>query len=119
MRATAAAWAEAIVANDRDRMASFVTDDWVIVSESGISPGADLLGLVASGALSHSAMEVLGRSEVRMLGDTAAVIARITNVAHYLGRRFEADEWTTDLYVRRGDRWLCAVTHYSAVAHPG
>jgi ketosteroid isomerase-like protein len=35
---TAAAWAEAIVANDASRIADFVTEEWVIVSESGISP---------------------------------------------------------------------------------
>lgn len=36
--AVAAAWAQAIVANDTARIASFVTEDWVLVSGAGISP---------------------------------------------------------------------------------
>jgi ketosteroid isomerase-like protein len=118
LRSIAADWAEAIVSNDAARMREFVTDDWVIVSESGVSPGSDLLRLVDAGELTHSAMAVVGESRVRLLGDTAVFTARITNVAHYLGQRFDADEWTTDVYVRRGDRWLCALTHYTAVAAP-
>ncbi len=108
------AWAEAIVANDAARIATFVTDDWVIVSESGISAGTNLLTLVASGDLTHSAMEVVGQPRISILGATATVTARITNTAHYQGRRFDADEWTTDVYVRRDDRWLCALTHYTS-----
>ena len=108
------AWAEAIVANDAARIATFVTDDWVIVSESGISAGTNLLTLVASGDLTHSAMEVVGQPRIRVLGATATVTARITNTAHHQGRQFDADEWTTDVYVRRDDRWLCALTHYTS-----
>ncbi|UNX55351.1 nuclear transport factor 2 family protein [Georgenia sp. TF02-10] len=114
----AASWAEAIVANDADRIAAFVTDDWVIVSESGISPGTTFLSLVASGELTHSAMAAVGPTRVRVLGTTALLTARVTNTAHYRGRRFDADEWTTDVFVRRGDTWLCALTQYTAVAKP-
>ena len=116
--AVAAAWAEAIVANDPVRMAAFVTDDWVIVTESGISPGSELIGLVNFGELTHSRMTVIGPSRVRIWGDTAVVTARIENTAHYRGRRVDADEWTTDVFVRRNNRWLCALTHYTAVAPP-
>ena len=91
-----------------------MTDDWVIVSESGISAGTNLLTLVASGDLTHSAMEVVGQPRIRVLGATATVTARITNTAHHQGLRFDADEWTTDVYVRRDDRWLCALTHYTS-----
>lgn len=116
--AVAAAWSEAIVANDPVRMAAFVTDDWVIVSESGPSPGSDLIGLVAAGALTHSRMLVAGPSRVRIWGDTAVVTARIENTAHYRGRRVDADEWTTDVFVRRNDSWRCTLTHYTAAATP-
>ena len=116
LRAVAGDWAEAITANDAARIAEFVTEDWVIVSESGISPGTDFLALVASGNLTHSAMEAVGPTRVRLLGDTAILTARITNTAHYRGRRFDADEWTTDVFVRRNGRWLCVLTHYSSSA---
>ncbi|MFF0988706.1 nuclear transport factor 2 family protein [Kocuria nitroreducens] len=108
-------WAEAIVANDATRIAAFVTADWVMVSDTGISPGKRFLDLVASGDLTHSAMEVVGPTRVRDLGTTAVLTARVTNTAHYLGRRFDADEWTTDVFVRRDGHWLCELTHYTAV----
>jgi ketosteroid isomerase-like protein len=109
-------WAEAIVANDATRISGFVTDEWVIVSESGITPGSTLLALVENGELTHSAMAVVGEPRVRIFGDTATVTARITNTAFYRTARFDADEWTTDVFLRRGGRWLCVLTHYTAVA---
>ena len=54
------ALAEAIVANDPTRIAACVTDDWVVVSETGVSDGAVLLCLIASGQLTHSAMQLVG-----------------------------------------------------------
>jgi ketosteroid isomerase-like protein len=111
--ALAEAWAEAIVANDVARITEFVTEDWVLVSASGISAGAEFLALVESGRLSHSAMTAVGGSRVRVWGDTAVLTARVTNTAHFDGQRFDADEWTTDVFVRRHGRWRCAVSHYT------
>lgn len=112
--AVAAAWAQAIVANDTARIAAYVTEDWVLVSGAGVSPGREFLALVESGELTHSAMTAVGDTRVRVWGDTAVLTARITNTAHYRGRRFDADEWTTDVFVRSDGRWRCAVTHYSS-----
>jgi uncharacterized protein (TIGR02246 family) len=109
-----AAWTAAIVANDAVRMADFVTADWVIVAADGVSPGSRLLDLVASGTVTHTAMQVLEPVRVRVLGDTALVTARMTNTAHVQGTAYDADEWTTDVMVRRGGRWRCALTHYTA-----
>ena len=112
-------WAAAIVANDADRIARFMADDWVIVSESGISGRAQFLDLVASGALMHSAMDRVSDARIETYGDTAVVTARVTNTAHFDGRRFDADEWTTDVLVRRNDRWLCVLSHLTAAAPSG
>ena len=112
-------WAAAIVANDADRIARFMADDWVIVSESGISGRAQFLDLVASGALTHSAMDRMSDPRIETYGDTAVVTARVTNTAHFDGRRFDADEWTTDVLVRRNDRWLCVLSHITAAAPSG
>jgi ketosteroid isomerase-like protein len=114
--ATAKAWGDAIVSNNADRMAEFVTDDWVIVSAAGISPGSHLLALVASGELTHSSMDVVGSTSVRVLGTTATLTARVVNVAHYRGERFDADEWTTDVFVFIEGRWRCTLTHYTSAA---
>jgi uncharacterized protein (TIGR02246 family) len=107
-------WAAAIVANDAEQIASFMADEWVMVSESGVSPKERFLSLVASGELTHSAMERVGIPRVRIYGDTAILTARVTNTAHHLGRRYDADEWTTDIFVRRDGRWVCVLSHITA-----
>ena len=109
-------WAAAMVSNDPARIADFMDDDWVIVSESGISTRAQFLSYVESGDLTHSAFRIVGEPRVRVHGEAAVVTARVTNTAHYKGERFDADEWTTDVFVRRDDRWLCVLSHITAVA---
>ncbi|MCJ0872590.1 nuclear transport factor 2 family protein [Streptomyces sp. AP-93] len=116
LTAVAEAWAAAIVSNDAARIASFMTDDWAIVSESGIASKDDFLAFVASGQLTHSAMDLVSTPRVRVHGDTAVFTVRMTNTAHYGDQRFHADEWTSDVFVKRGDRWLCLLSHITAAA---
>ncbi|MGW1294181.1 nuclear transport factor 2 family protein [Streptomyces sp. NPDC002533] len=111
-------WAAAIVANDAARIAGFMADEWVIVSESGITDREAFLGYVRSGDLTHSAMEAVTPPRIRVHGDTALVTARITNTAHYGGQRFDADEWTTDVFVRRDGHWRCVLSHITPAAPP-
>ncbi|MET9829324.1 nuclear transport factor 2 family protein [Streptomyces sp. NPDC006385] len=116
LAATAHDWAAAMVSNDAARIAEFMADDWVIVSESGISTRERFLAFVESGDLTHSAFQLVGEPRIRVHGDAAVVTARVTNTAHYRGERFDADEWTTDVFVRRDDRWLCVLSHITAAA---
>lgn len=104
------AWAAAIVADDADRIGAYAEPDWVIVGPEG-GPGSRdaFLAYVASGALTHSQMafEVL---DVRLYGDVGIVLAHGTNRGTWQGEPFTADEWVTDVFVRRGDAWRCALT---------
>lgn len=45
---TGADWAEAMIANDADRIGSFMADEWVMVSERGISSKEHFLSFVHS-----------------------------------------------------------------------
>lgn len=112
------AWADAIVANDAERIAAFMADEWVIVSESGITDRDTFLAYVTSGDLTHSAMRAITPPRIRVHGDTAVVTARITNTAHYGGDRFDADEWTTDVFVRQDGHWRCVLSHITPAAPP-
>ncbi|MEU6904633.1 nuclear transport factor 2 family protein [Streptomyces coeruleorubidus] len=107
-------WAAAIVANDPARIARFMADEWVIVSESGIDPKEKFLSLVESGDLTHTAMDLRSRPRVRVYGDTALITGRVTNTAHFRGERYDADEWTTDVFVKRDGRWLCVLSHVTS-----
>jgi ketosteroid isomerase-like protein len=109
-------WAEAIVSNDAARIARFMADEWVIVSASGVSTREQFLSLVESGELTHSAMTGVGRPRVQVYGDAAIFTGRVTNTAHYSGRTFDADEWTTDVFVNRDGRWLCVLSQITAAA---
>ncbi|MFD2796592.1 nuclear transport factor 2 family protein [Promicromonospora vindobonensis] len=112
-------WADAIVSNDATRVRGFMADEWVIVSESGVSAKEQFLSLVESGELTHSAMTSVGQPRIRVYGDTAVFTGRVTNTAHYLGQRFDADEWTTDVFVNRNGRWLCVLSHITPAATDG
>ncbi|MFI0453316.1 nuclear transport factor 2 family protein [Actinomadura sp. 6N118] len=114
--ATSQQWAAAIVSNDATRIANFMSDDWVIVSESGVASKADFLALVASGELTHSAMDLVSEPRVRIYDETAVLTGRVTNTAHHQGHRFDADEWTTDVFVHRSGRWLCVLSHITTAA---
>jgi uncharacterized protein (TIGR02246 family) len=113
--ALADAWSEAIVSDDADRIGAFMADDWVIVSWSGVTTREDFLSYVRSGVLGHSRMEGVGERRVRVYGDTAVLTVRVLSTAQYGGEDIDADEWTTDVFVRREGRWLCALTHITPV----
>lgn len=114
--AVADEWARAIVSNDAARIAAFMADDWAIVSESGVATRDRFLALVSSGELSHSAMERVTDPRIRNYGDSAVLTMRQTNTAHYRGMRFDADEWVTDVFVRRDSSWECVLSQITAVA---
>jgi ketosteroid isomerase-like protein len=102
-------WSEAIVSNDAASIGRFMSDDWVIVGQSGISQKDDFLALVASGDLTHEAMN--GNVErVRVYGDVAVVTLRGTNSGHYKGEMFNSDEWITDVFQKRNGSWRCVLT---------
>ena len=74
--------ADAIVADDAAGIASRETEDWVIVPATGVSDGKTLIDLVASGRLTHAAMELVGPVQVRASARTSAVLtARVINTA--------------------------------------
>jgi ketosteroid isomerase-like protein len=109
-------WAEAIVANDAERIASFVEPDWELVTpEAGPVPLARFLDAVRSGTLTHTQMsfEVLS---VRRHGDVAVVVARGTNRGEFNGEAFVAEEWATEYFVQRGDHWRCALSSLTPTA---
>lgn len=112
-------WAEAMVTNDAEQIASFMADEWVIVSERGISTKAEFLAFVESGALTHSAFARSGEARIEIYGEMAVLTCRVLNTAHFGGQQFDADEWTTDVFVKRDAKWLCVLSHITAALDKG
>ncbi|MEE6282158.1 nuclear transport factor 2 family protein [Georgenia sunbinii] len=103
-------WADAIVADDADRIEQFAEPDWEIIGpDSGPAPSDGFLAVVRDGSLTHSQMafEVLS---VRREGTLAVVVSHGTNRGQWRGEPFSVDEWTTDVFVRRDGRWRCRLT---------
>ena len=104
-------WAKAIVSNDTATIGSFMSDDWVIVGENGMTNKPGFLSWVESGDLTHETMEMVGEARIQIYGDTAVLTARVTNNGRYKNQPFSADEWTTDVFRRRENSWSCVLSH--------
>ncbi|MDY7103309.1 MAG: nuclear transport factor 2 family protein [Actinomycetota bacterium] len=113
--AVATAWDEAIVADDPNAIARYAEPDWVLIGATGIITCDRFLEVVRNGLLTHHTMshEIV---DVRLFDDVAVVVSRVQNTGAFDGEEFTNDEWTTDVYVRRGDTWRCSVTQLTAVA---
>jgi ketosteroid isomerase-like protein len=109
--AVSAAQVAALLANDADGVAGFMTNDWVYVGPTGATPKADLIGWIASGRLAHHSMRTVGRARVAVHGDAAIVTARTASTGSWEGVDYVADEWISEIYVRRGGRWQIALSH--------
>lgn len=109
------AWADAIVANDAAKIGSFMADDWIMVSNMGVSTKEHFLGFVSSGQLTHDAMDLEELAAVNVYGDTVIFAGRVTNTAHFAGMTYRADEWTSDVFVKIDGEWKCAITHITPV----
>ena len=109
------AWAAAIVKNDSEAIGRFAEPEWIMVGEGGIFGREQFLESVRSGRVMHDAMS-FDVHTVRMYGDVAVVVARGWNSGAFDGTPFEQDEWTSDVFVRRGDGWRCVLTHLAPAA---
>ncbi|NLP82754.1 nuclear transport factor 2 family protein [Microbacterium sp. CFH 90308] len=114
VRATAVALSDAIVSNDPARIGAYLAEKWRLVDADGITTRQDFLEVVASGRLTHSEMRASGEIDVQVYGSTAVVLARVVNTARFDGEVFEADEWTTDVFVRDDAGWRCVHSHVTA-----
>ncbi len=116
LRTIAERFSAAIVSNDPALIASFLSPDWRLVDADGVTTRERFLDVVGSGRLTHSRMFAVTELDVRIHGAVGVVLARVVNTAHFDGDVFEADEWTTDVFVRRDGRWLCDHSHVTAAS---
>lgn len=106
-----AAWDAALVDNDAGAVEPFMADEWVFVSPSGITPKAELIAWIATGRLAHHAMESIGPPRVAIHGDMAILTARKASSGMWDGASYTADEWISEVFVRREGRWTCVLSH--------
>lgn len=114
LKAVSAAWEKAIISNDANAIGRFMTDDWVIVSATGITKKEEFLAVVESGDLKHETFKG-DIVSVREYGDAAVVTGRVRNHGLYKNQPFSSDEWTTDVFLKRDGHWRCVHSHITAV----
>jgi ketosteroid isomerase-like protein len=114
IEAVIAAWDQALIANDAEAFARFVTDDWVFVSGDGITTKADIAGWIAAGRLAHHSMRAASERRIAVHGETVIVTQRSLSTGAWDGAPYSADEWTTDVFIRKGGEWRCALSHKAA-----
>lgn len=114
LEAVSVAWERAVISNEAEAIGRFMTDDWVIVSDRGVTKKADFLAVVASGDLTHETFEgeIISARQYR---EAAVLTGRVRNNGHYKGQPFSSDEWTTDVFVKRDGTWLCVHSHITTV----
>ena len=106
-------WDRAMVENDAEAIGRYLADEWTIIGPDGsVGDKATFLGLVESGALTHSVMES-DDVKVRVYGDTAVVTALGVSGGTYRGQRFRELERSTCVFVWQGGQWRCVLTHLS------
>ena len=109
--AISAAWDAALIDNDASAVASFMADEWVFVSSSGITAKAELIEWIGMGRLAHHAMKQVGPPRVAVHGDVAILTARKASSGTWDGASYTADEWISEVFVRRDQRWTCVLSH--------
>ncbi|HYC27300.1 MAG TPA: nuclear transport factor 2 family protein [Chitinophagaceae bacterium] len=102
-------WDAAMVRNDAGEIASYLSDDWVIVGGDGITAAQDFLVPVRSGDLTHNKMES-NDIRLKIYGNMGVVTSRGTSAGMFMGQSFSIYEWQTSIFVKEGGRWKCVIT---------
>jgi ketosteroid isomerase-like protein len=105
----------AVAANDTHGIVSITAEDWQIIDSDGhIIPRAAFLQVIASGTLRHMSLSDFDRT-VRTYGNAAVVTARSKSAGTYAGSPFSTDEISTDVWIRKNNRWRCVLTQLTTL----
>ena len=102
-------WDEAMVRNNVEEIAQYMTDDWVIVGSNGITTRGMFLESIKSGSVMHNKMDS-DEMTIKIYGDTGIVISRGTSAGTYNGKSFNLYEWSTSVFIRTEGNWRCVST---------
>ena len=103
-------WDRVMVENDARKIGSFMANDWVIVAtEGGITSKSSFLEYIKPGGLLHHRME-FEIIKIAIYGDTGIVVARGTSGGTYKEDAFSYYEWSTSIFHKSNNGWLCVLT---------
>jgi hypothetical protein len=116
IRAFGTALDEALIANDAAAIAPFFGDEWIYIGPDGPTQKADLIDWIASGKLAHHSMRSIGEPRVVVYGETVVASGRRASTGSWEEVAYSADEWITEVYVRREGAWCCVISQKCPVS---
>lgn len=102
-------WNKAMITNDADLIASYMTADWEITGSDGITSKAEFLSGITSGKLIHNRMDA-DEYHVKLYDHTAIVTSKGTSAGTWEGKEFKLYEWSQSVFIHVNGKWLCACT---------
>jgi ketosteroid isomerase-like protein len=109
-------WDSAIAENDGPAIGKFMSSDWVIIgTEGGITSKPDFLKFIKSGELVHRAMN-FEDIRIEVYEKTGIVTSKGTSSGTYKGVPFSYYEWSTSVFLKSNDGWLCVLTMLTPAA---
>ena len=110
-------WGEAVVKRDIASIDRIMADDYVGIYDGSVfaSTKAQYIDYVKSSKEEMLSMEA-DEWKVRVYGDAAVVIARVTMKIQSAGKEMTSQFRFTDTWVKRAGRWQCIAGHNSTIA---
>jgi ketosteroid isomerase-like protein len=107
-------WADAYVHHDAARLASLLSDDYLMTMNlGGLRTKGQYVEMVRSDTISGQTI-VRDQERTRVYGDAAVVTYRPTRTAHGVPHVFR----TTDVWIYRDDRWQLVARQITDVPAP-
>jgi ketosteroid isomerase-like protein len=102
-------WNVAFLRKDLATLKSIMADDIVIVYGDG-SRGTKAEDIASIGKGEQIETSMQDEFQVRVFGDAAVVMSRLTSTGIREGKAFRAQFRYIDVFEKRGGRWQCTVT---------
>lgn len=101
---------ESFEKNDLEKIASILSEDWVILeSSAGLSTKKEFINVLSKGVLVQNKMI----KEVQWLSffnEMAIVISKGKNKGIYKNKKYEDETWVTNIYRNENSEWRCIMT---------
>lgn len=108
LQATEQAWLDAEKNHDAAAFEKIVADDWIAITPDGRSQTkAERAAEIKNGHIDSAS---LGNMKVRVFGDTAVVTGTDDEVATEDGKKSANHYVWTDVFVKRGGKWLAVAS---------
>ncbi|HET8611138.1 MAG TPA: nuclear transport factor 2 family protein [Sphingomonas sp.] len=111
-----ASWSKALVARDVPALKQIIAPDWTGQNETGKRTTRDqFLSLISSGKLRFSAMSNHD-VRARVMGDMAIVQGMNSVKGTYQGKPINGEASWTDVFQKRGGRWVAVASQNTPVS---